>query len=111
MYQQPLDYEGSPLVNLTLTLDNEIPYYLCKVIKRTGTKLWQVSEEKAGATVQGSSSSQRMSVTVSVEDVNEAPVFDERIKRAKVAENGGMGINLARFTATDPDVMQSNSFV
>lgn len=108
---QPLDYEGSPQVDLTITLDNEIPYYFCEVIKRTDSKLWQISGGKAGATGQASTSSQSMSVTVSVEDVNEAPVFNERIKQAKVAENGEKGIHLAKFTAHDPDIMQPNSFV
>lgn len=98
-------------MTLRLTLDNEIPFYFCKVIKRTGTKLWQVSGDAVDATAQGSASSQSMSVTVSVEDVNEAPVFNERIKQAKVAENKEKGIHLARFTATDPDIKQSNSFV
>lgn len=111
MYLQPLDYEVTPLVNLTLTVDNEIPYYFCKVIKRTATTLWQVSGKRAGATAQGSASSQSMSVMVSVEDVNEAPVFDERIKQSKVAENGEKGTHLAKFTAKDPDIMQPNSFV
>lgn len=98
-------------MNLTLTLDNEIPYYLCKVVKRTEGKLWQVTESKAEATTQGSASSQSMSVTVIVEDVNEAPVFDELQKQAKMAENGKKGMHLARFTAKDPDIHQSNAFV
>lgn len=99
------------MVNLTVTLDNEIPYYFCKVVKRTGNKLWQISEGKAGTAVQGSASSRSMSVTVSVEDVNEAPVFTERIKHIQVAENGEKGIHLTRFTASDPDIMQKSSFV
>lgn len=95
-------------MNLTLTLDNEIPYYLCKVVKRTEGKLWQVTGSKAEATAQGM---QSMSVTVTVEDVNEAPVFDELQKQAKMAENGKKGMHLARFTAKDPDIHQSNAFV
>ncbi|XP_075898207.1 desmocollin 2-like protein isoform X2 [Nelusetta ayraudi] len=106
--KKPLDHEASPLVNLTLTLDNEIPYYLCKVVKRTEGKLWQVTGSKAEATAQGM---QSMSVTVTVEDVNEAPVFDELQKQAKMAENGKKGMHLARFTAKDPDIHQSNAFV
>lgn len=98
-------------MNLTLTLDNEIPYYLCKVVKRTEGKLWQVTGGKAEATSQGSASSHSMSVTVIVEDVNEAPVFDELQKQAKMAENGKKGARLTTFTAKDPDIHQSNSFV
>lgn len=108
---QPLDHEGSPRVDLKLTLDNEIPYYFCEVIKRTDSKLWQIRGGKTGATDQASTPSQSMNVTVSVEDVNEAPVFNERIKQVKVAENGEKGINLGKFTAHDPDIMQANSFV
>lgn len=98
-------------MNLTLTLDNEIPYYFCEVVKRTEGKLWQVTGGKAEATAQGSASSQSMSVTVSVEDVNEAPVFNELHKQAKVAENRGKGMHLARFTARDPDINQPDAFV
>lgn len=98
-------------MNLTLTLDNEIPYYLCKVVKRTEGKLWQVTGAVAGATAQGGVSSQRMSVTVTVEDVNEAPVFHELHKQAKVPENQEKGMHLAKFTARDPDINQPNAFV
>lgn len=105
-------------MNLTLTLDNEIDYYLCEVVKRTEGKLWQVTGDKAQvtggkteATAQGSASSQSMSVRVTVEDVNEAPVFNELHKQAKMAENRKKGMHLAKFTAKDPDIYQSNAFV
>lgn len=98
-------------MNLTLTLDNEIPYYLCKVVKRTEGKLWQVTGAVAGATAQGGIAGQSMSVTVTVEDVNEAPVFHELQKQAKVSENQEKGMPLASFTASDPDINQPNTFV
>lgn len=98
-------------MNLSLTLDNKIPYYLCEVVKQTNTKLWQVTGNKVGPTAQGSIPGQSISVTVTVEDANEAPVFDELVKQAKVAENEEKETHLARFTAKDPDIKQQNALV
>ncbi|XP_066860345.1 B-cadherin [Anser cygnoides] len=45
-------------------------------------------------------------VTVSVEDVNEAPVFDPPVRLAQVAEDAPLGQPLASYTAQDPDRAQ-----
>uniref|UniRef100_A0A493TYR0 Cadherin domain-containing protein n=1 Tax=Anas platyrhynchos platyrhynchos TaxID=8840 RepID=A0A493TYR0_ANAPP len=45
-------------------------------------------------------------VTVSVEDVNEAPVFDPPVRLAQVAEDASLGQLLASYTAQDPDRAQ-----
>ncbi|NXK48034.1 CADHK protein, partial [Chauna torquata] len=45
-------------------------------------------------------------VTVSVEDVNEAPVFDPPVRLARVAEDAPLGQPLASYTAQDPDRAQ-----
>lgn len=99
---------------MSVSVENEIPYQLCKVVKRTSSSLWEVVR---GATaLEGSVETtivtgQRVTVMVTVEDVNEAPVFDERNKQAKLAENIKKGYHLATFTARDPDIKSANKFV
>lgn len=102
------------MVNVSVSVENEIPYHLCKVAKRTSTGLWQVVS--GAAALEGSAettivTSERATVTVTVEDVNEAPVFDDANKQAKLAENIEKGYHLATFTARDPDIKSANKFV
>lgn len=70
-----------------------------------------MSGGRAEAAGHGSASRHSMAVTVTVEDVNEAPVFDEHNKHGKVSENRKEGAHVARFTATDPDTRGSNKIV
>ncbi|RXM30093.1 Cadherin-1 [Acipenser ruthenus] len=42
-------------------------------------------------------------ITVNVEDVNEAPIFNPLVKRVLVEENMPIGSTVAVYTATDPD--------
>ncbi|XP_053127125.1 B-cadherin-like [Hemicordylus capensis] len=46
-------------------------------------------------------------VTVNVQDVNEAPIFDPAVRRAEVSEDIPVGQKVASYTAQDPDKMQS----
>ncbi|XP_065423478.1 B-cadherin-like isoform X4 [Chrysemys picta bellii] len=48
-------------------------------------------------------------VTVNVEDVNEAPVFDPPIKRAVVSEDLPVGQQVTSYTARDPDKSQTQT--
>lgn len=45
-------------------------------------------------------------VTVNVEDVNEAPAFDPPLRLAQVPEDVPLGQPLASYTAQDPDRAQ-----
>lgn len=99
---------------MSVSVENEIPYHFCKVVKRTSTSLWKVVSGAAdleGSVETTSATSQRATVMVTVEDVNEAPVFDEADIQAKLAENIKKGSYLATFTAKDPDIKSRNKFV
>ncbi|XP_030590439.1 cadherin-like protein 26 [Archocentrus centrarchus] len=118
--EKPLNYEDAKMKNITITVENEIPYYSCKVERRSTTGLWKVVT-KSGSTATrttvsgvtetelatGASSHQ---VIVTVEDVNEPPVFDKPSKEVVVTENFGVGKYLETFTAKDPDVTTTNTF-
>ncbi|XP_033181201.1 cadherin-like protein 26 [Mastacembelus armatus] len=99
-----LDYENSPQQNLTIIVENGIPYFSCKMENSISTGLWKVTYNDATADgtkqAQGPSTYQ---ITVTVEDVNEAPIFDQPNKDVRVVENEKPGRHLATFTARDPD--------
>ncbi|XP_008298221.1 cadherin-like protein 26 [Stegastes partitus] len=110
---KPLSFEDGPLRNITISVENEIPYSLCKVVDRSSWKVETFSSATSVASATGSMQMQGASskvVTVTVEDVNEAPVFDESNKIAMVIENGESGQYLETFTARDPDVASANTF-
>ena len=46
-------------------------------------------------------------VVVSVEDVNEAPVFSPTIKTVKRKEDLAIASDIVQYTATDPDTARS----
>lgn len=107
---QHLDHEESPLKNLTISVENEIPYYSCKVVSPSTTGLWEV------VTVLGATGSETLrlstfQVTVVVEDVNEPPVFNKPNKQVKLGENVEPGQYLETFVAKDPDINSANTFV
>ncbi|XP_034393782.1 cadherin-13-like [Cyclopterus lumpus] len=100
---KPLDYEDGPLKNLTISVENKIPYRLCRVVHRSAAGLWEVTV--------GGGETETREVTVTVEDVNEPPVFDPPKKRVTQRENVEVGKYLATFTARDPDVAGANALV
>ncbi|XP_051804920.1 cadherin-like protein 26 [Acanthochromis polyacanthus] len=114
-----LSFEDGPIRNITITVENEIPYFTCKVVDRSVWKVETIGGELySGASISGGtpgvvSGSQQTSshvVTVTVEDVNEAPVFDKPNKDAVLVENAEAGQYLETFTARDPDVASANTF-
>lgn len=107
---QPLDYEDDPVKELTITVENEISYFSCKVLERINTSLWKIETvggiTGASGVVTGGEPprSSIYQLTVTVEDVNEPPVFDKPIQKVSVVENTQAGLILHTFTARDPDV-------
>ncbi|XP_035511826.1 cadherin-2-like [Morone saxatilis] len=117
--EKPLNYEDSPLKNLTISVENEIPYHSCKVVKRESNKfsLWEIVitggatiSSATGATGTTLSLSTRQ-VTVTVVDVNDPPIFDKPNQHVKLSENVTAGHYLVTFTAKDPDIASGNTFV
>lgn len=110
---QPLDYEEESTKNVTITVENEIPYHSCRVEQRKTTGLWKVVTV-SGATMTGTGQYHRAStynMTVIVEDVNEPPVFEKSDISVKLSENIKVGHYLDTLKARDPDVASRNTFV
>uniref|UniRef100_G3PQP6 Cadherin domain-containing protein n=1 Tax=Gasterosteus aculeatus aculeatus TaxID=481459 RepID=G3PQP6_GASAC len=94
--------------NLTISVENEIPFASCKVVERSAIGLWKVTTGGAAPETLGTSGVQ---VTVIVEDVNEPPAFKPPQKVVAMAENAEAGKHLETFTAVDPDVASGNTIV
>ncbi|KAF1390274.1 hypothetical protein PFLUV_G00056370 [Perca fluviatilis] len=118
--EKHLDYEDSPLKNVTISVENEIPSGVCKVVRRHTTGLWEVvtidSATTGGATIGGATGTETHSlstclVTVIVENVNEPPIFDVPNKKVTLVENVKVGHYLVKFTARDPDITSANTLV
>lgn len=85
------------------------------MIERKTTGLWQI--QTTGGTISGTVSESETlgqftyQLTVMVEDVNEAPIFDKTTQKVTLVENTVAGQYLVTFTAKDPDVTSKNKFV
>ena len=99
--------------NITVSVENEITYQLCKVLERTASKFWKTKIMR-GTTITASSllATSRFSsrtVTVTVVDVNEAPVFEKDKVLVWLRENVGAGLYLGEFRARDPDIYSAST--
>ncbi|XP_037539769.1 cadherin-like protein 26 [Nematolebias whitei] len=114
--EKQLDFEDGPVKNITITVENEIPYFTCKVKNRNSAGLWTIETSNeitfsgAGKRSEGAGKEDTSSynVIIKVEDVNEPPVFNPSKKRVSVPENNEVGQYLETFSATDPDVSSAN---
>ncbi|KAM3871780.1 cadherin-like protein 26 [Diretmus argenteus] len=95
--EKHLDYEVDSLKNLSVSVENEAPYYSCKVRGRPTTG------RESGLSTRH--------VTVSVDDINDPPFFPTAVKAVTVVENVAVGYYLETFTAIDLDRTQANTFV
>ncbi|XP_053173964.1 cadherin-2-like [Scomber japonicus] len=112
--EKALDYEDSPLKNVTVVVENDMPYFSCNVVSRSTTGLWKVATFSASTGSSGTGETLSLSyyhMTVTVEDVNEGPVFDQSNKQVTLVENVAVGQYLETFTAKDPDVKSANTCV
>ncbi|XP_041702612.1 cadherin-13 [Coregonus clupeaformis] len=109
--QKPLDYEDGSLRNLSVSVENEAPYFSCKVKGRSATGLWDVVTTR-GVSLTGLTPPllPTRQVTVTVEDVNDPPIFTPAIKNVTVEENVEVGWYLETFTAIDLDRKHANTF-
>ncbi|XP_063815406.1 cadherin-like protein 26 isoform X2 [Pseudophryne corroboree] len=85
---KPLDFEGDSTMTVVISVENEEPFYSC-----TNTKL-RMDKKVAQSNV---------TVSISVVDSNDAPIFSPRSKIIREKEGLKVGSTLGTFTATDPD--------
>ncbi|CAB1336199.1 unnamed protein product, partial [Coregonus sp. 'balchen'] len=86
--EKPLDYEDGSLKNLSVSVENEVPYFSCKVKGRPATGLWNVVT--TGGTYLTGITPPLLSTRM-VEDVNDPPIFTHAVKTVMVEENVEVG--------------------
>ncbi|RVE72486.1 hypothetical protein OJAV_G00042110 [Oryzias javanicus] len=104
---KPLDFEEGPQRELRITVENQDPYFLCKVEEKTPSGLWKV--DIAETHDQGSAAS--IKAIIKVEDANDPPNFQMVVKRAMLEENTPAGTWVERMVAVDPDSIHRRDFV
>ncbi|KAK7131874.1 hypothetical protein R3I93_018440 [Phoxinus phoxinus] len=105
-----MDYEEQTYLNLSISVQNEIPYLSCKVKKQVPNAKWEVDviPQTSGMSVENLYNT--IPVTIYVEDVNDPPVFIPPVKHVQIMENIATGTSLATFTAKDMDGSHTNTF-
>ncbi|XP_034440871.1 cadherin-like protein 26 [Hippoglossus hippoglossus] len=106
---KPLDFEKGAQRELSISVENEIPYFFCKVKERTSSGPWTVESSKGDHA--SAAQPHTVNVTIEVEDVNDPPKFRESVKKTVVKENAPTGTWLGNVTAVDKDSSHTNTFV
>ncbi|XP_078506547.1 cadherin-like protein 26 [Lissotriton helveticus] len=103
---KPLDFEGGPLNKLSITVKNEEPFFMCKVVKKSSTGLWVVD---TGKTMERKfQESQTRSTLIKVLDVNDPPDLNPPRITIYMDETDVSGQKLGVLNATDPDTAFPN---
>ncbi|XP_028850366.1 cadherin-like protein 26 isoform X2 [Denticeps clupeoides] len=98
-----LDFEKGTVRNISVSAENEEPYFSCQVKSRPEKGLWDVKVIK-------DLESKTIPLTFAIDDVNDPPIFNPDVKSVTVNENTPIGAFLEKFTAVDPDITYSNQF-
>ncbi|XP_044079630.1 cadherin-like protein 26 [Siniperca chuatsi] len=106
---KPLDFEEGAQRQLSISVENEAPYFSCKVKERTSSGLWNVDTRKGDGP--GAGQPHSVEVIIEVEDTNDPPVFSERVKEAMLEENAPIGTWVEKVSAVDPDFSHARDFV
>lgn len=93
-----------------ISVENEAPYYSCKVKERTSSGLWKVDTIN-GHDPSGAAEPQPVEVTIEVEDNNDPPEFSATTNTAVLEENVPVGTWVQKVTAVDPDSSHARDLV
>ncbi|XP_076012973.1 cadherin-like protein 26 [Genypterus blacodes] len=104
---KPLDFEEGEQTELTISVENETPFFSCEVQERTSSGLWKVNTAHSIGLGQPHS----VKVLIHVEDINDPPVFTVSSIEVVLAENTPTGTWVEKVTATDHDSMHARDFV
>ncbi|XP_016418702.1 B-cadherin-like [Sinocyclocheilus rhinocerous] len=105
-----MDYEEQTYHNLSISVQNEIPYFSCKIKKQVPNAMWELDKIPPNPDTSVAHLYNSIPVTIYVEDVNDPPVFIPPVKHVMVMENIDVGTSLTNFTAKDMDGSHVNTF-
>ncbi|GAA6064812.1 cadherin-like protein 26 isoform X1 [Tachysurus ichikawai] len=98
-----MDYEEQSARNLSISVENDVPYFFCRVKTRKSWSLWDVETRPKAFSVP-------YNITINVEDVNDPPEFIVPFKEITITENEKIGTVLETFSVIDPDKTFDNTF-
>ncbi|KAG7495313.1 cadherin 26 [Solea senegalensis] len=104
-----LDFEEGAQRELSISVENELPYFSCQVKGKRSSGLWIVDTIRDSDP--GAAQPHSVKVIINVEDTNDPPVFSVAVKEATVEENTPIGTWVEKVTAVDPDSSQARDFV
>lgn len=104
-----MDFEEAAQRELSVSLENQMAYFSCKVTERTSAGLWKVDISEGNDTDEGRPRS--VKVIIEVEDCNDPPSFTTTVKEAMLEENSPVGTWVERVTAIDPDSSHARDFM
>ncbi|XP_051961179.1 cadherin-like protein 26 isoform X2 [Xyrauchen texanus] len=107
---KPMDYEEQRYQNLSIRVQNEAPYFYCKVTKRVPNAKWELDNFNENSATSFPNLYNIIPVSINVEDINDPPVFIPPVKEIVVMENIEVGTFLTTFTAKDLDGSHINTF-
>ncbi|XP_040890662.1 cadherin-like protein 26 [Toxotes jaculatrix] len=105
---KPFNYEEGAQREVSISVENELPYFFCKVKERTPSGLWTVDTSKGDGT--DADQPHSVKVIIEVEDTNDPPVFSMTVKEAILEENAPTGTWVEKVTAVDPDTSHARDF-
>ncbi|XP_067098979.1 cadherin-like protein 26 [Osmerus mordax] len=102
---KPLDFEDGAERELSVSVENEEPFFSCEVKNRAVSGLWTVDTTAALP----QRSSERF--IIHIEDANDPPIFIMPVKDTSMMENAEVGSPVETMTAVDLDSSHANEFV
>lgn len=102
---QPLDFEDGAERELSVSVENEEPFFSCEVKNRAVSGLWTVDTTAALP----QRSSERF--IIHIEDANDPPIFTMPVKDTSMMENAEVGSPVEAMTAVDLDSSHAKEFV
>ncbi|KAJ8360840.1 hypothetical protein SKAU_G00173650 [Synaphobranchus kaupii] len=107
---KPLDFEEGSERVLSISVENEEPYFSCQMKRKTSGGLWKVNSIDADPAKGAEPVLVSETFSVFVEDVNDPPEFTFTTREVVVDEDTAIGNPLETFTAVDPDGKSPNDF-
>lgn len=108
LFTQAMDYEEQAYQNLSISVQNEAPYFSCTIKNRPDNSMWEVNRffetSKSNPKLYKS-----IPVTIYVEDVNDPPIFTPPVTDVNIWENIDVGTFVTTVTAVDSDGAHGNT--
>ncbi|KAI7794589.1 cadherin-like protein 26 [Triplophysa rosa] len=104
-----IDYEEQTYQNLSISVQNEAPYFSCTIKNRPHDSMWELDRFFETPGTSDEKLYKSIPVTIYVEDVNDPPVFIPLVTDVTIRENTDVGTFMTTVTAVDSDGAHGNT--